>query len=268
MTVTAQPTPSSPPARLQIRKNVSQLSEAELAALRKAIEMALERKDTRGFEYFAGWHGVALGWCEHHNPLFLPWHRAYLHYFELALQDCVAGVTLPWWDWTTEAQIPDSYAVAKVAGQENVLASLPISVFGASPKPSWPKRTSREPGAFPEVPSPPYKAEWNHAMAATSYTDFNSRLWQVHDTVHVWVGGTMGQVDWAAYDPLFWAHHANVDRAWRIWQHTHAGADPPAGILDVPMRVAPSMTARATLDVKQLGYEYAGSEASVPGTVA
>jgi hypothetical protein len=31
-----------------------------------------------GFDYFAGWHGVPLGWYQHHDPLFLPWHRAYL----------------------------------------------------------------------------------------------------------------------------------------------------------------------------------------------
>ena len=34
-------------------------------------------------------------------PLFLPWHRAYLYFFELALQDQdpAHAVTLPWWDW-------------------------------------------------------------------------------------------------------------------------------------------------------------------------
>lgn len=268
MTVTAQPTPSSAPARLLIRKNVNELSAEELAALRKAIKMALGRGDTRGYQYFSSWHGVSLGWCEHHNPLFPPWHRAYLYYFELALQECVAGVTLPWWDWTTETGVPDSYEVAKAEGQENPLAGAPISPYGVKPKPGWPKHTKREPGAFPGIPPLPYKAEWEYAQQATSYTDFDQRLWQVHDTVHAWVGGAMGQVDWAAYDPLFWAHHANVDRAWRIWQHNNPGANPPANVLDVPMRVVPPMTPRQTLDVKQLGYDYAGSEASVPGTVA
>lgn len=28
----------------------------------------------------------------------------------------------------------------------------------------------------------------------------------------------MSDPAWAAYDPLFWAHHCMVDRAWRIWQ--------------------------------------------------
>jgi Common central domain of tyrosinase len=39
-------------------------------------------------------------------------------------------------------------------------------------------------------------------MKATNYSDFSQRTWSVHDTVHVWVGGSFGQVDWAAYDPL------------------------------------------------------------------
>ncbi len=33
--------------------------------------------------------------------MFLPWHRAYLYFFELALQDRVPEVAIPWWDWTS-----------------------------------------------------------------------------------------------------------------------------------------------------------------------
>ncbi len=51
--------------------------------------------DNRGYSYFAGWHGVPFGWCEHHTVWFLPWHRAYLYRLELALQRQVPGVTLP-----------------------------------------------------------------------------------------------------------------------------------------------------------------------------
>jgi tyrosinase len=72
-------------------------------------------------------------------------------------------------------------------------------------------------------------------MKATNYVDFSQRIWSVHDTLHVWVGGTMGQVDWAAYDPLFFAHHANVDRAWRIWQAAHPRGQSPG---QHPRRVA------------------------------
>ena len=53
----------------------------------------MELNDKRGFEYFAGWHGVPLGWCQHHDALFLPWHRAYLYNWEMAMRDQVAGMT-------------------------------------------------------------------------------------------------------------------------------------------------------------------------------
>jgi tyrosinase len=103
-------------------------------------------------------------------------------------------------------------------------------------------------------------------MKATNYTDFSQRIWSVHDTVHVWMGGTMAQVDWAAYDPIFFAHHANVDRARRIWQAAHPGANPPAGILDESLQTDPAMKVRTTLDVHQLGYEYAGTQSTVAGS--
>lgn len=56
--------------------------------------------DDRGYQYFAGIHGLPLPiCCQHHNLLFLPWHRAYLYFFEQSLLDQVATVPLPWWDW-------------------------------------------------------------------------------------------------------------------------------------------------------------------------
>ena len=91
MSVTARPAANAAPARLKIRQNINALSPAQLADLRRAIKQAMELNDKRGFEYFAGWHGVPLGWCQHHDALFLPWHRAYLYWLELALQSQVAG---------------------------------------------------------------------------------------------------------------------------------------------------------------------------------
>ena len=56
-----------------------------------------------------------------------------------------------------------------------------------------------------------------------------------------------------AFDPIFWAHHANVDRLWSIWQEQTPGVNPEEldGILP-PW----SLTVRDTLSIKKLGYEY------------
>jgi tyrosinase len=266
LTITARPAPNAAPVRLKVRQNIDTLSATELADFRRAIKGAMALNDNRGYEYFAGWHGVPLGWCQHHDPLFLPWHRAYLYWLELALQSQVPGVTLPWWDWTKGTTIPAAYTVAQVDGSDNPLAKAEIKVFGTAHQDGWPTETSRDPGEFPEVPGPPYQQEWAHAMQADNYTDFSQRIWTVHDTLHVWVGGTMSEVDFAAYDPVFFAHHANVDRAWRIWQSAHPGANPPADILDVSLQTDPAMKVQTTLDVRNLGYEYAGTQSTVPGS--
>lgn len=58
---------------------------------------------------------------------------------------------------------------------------------------------------------------------ATDFTSFAGGLESIHDLVHAWVGGrwgTMGRLDGAPADPLFWMHHANIDRLWFQWQNS------------------------------------------------
>jgi tyrosinase len=74
----------------------------------------------------------------------------------------------------------------------------------------------------------------------------------------------MGDIATAAYDPLFWAHHAMIDRVWRLWQVAHPAASPPANLLGRALPPFP-MTVSQTLDVAALGYEYAASSAAAPG---
>lgn len=46
-----------------------------------------------------------------------------------------------------------------------------------------------------------------------------------HDTVHVWTGNEetpdysdMGTFYYATRDPMFFVHHANLDRLWNVWK--------------------------------------------------
>jgi len=287
---------------VNLRKSVATLTAGDLASLRAAFVAVMGISDERGYQYFAGIHGLPLpGYCVHHDaagvlgnlpvgPLFLPWHRAYLYFFEQALQDQVAGVTLPWWDWTTDpaqpSVIPDAYASQTVNGQANPLYQGPIIAIpdaqwetavgsstqgerqqllqdtGVDPGP-LPAVTFRQPGVL--APSPdalPTATDVQNALNASNFVDFSQMVEQIHDSVHVWVGGTMSEIPVAAYDPLFYAHHTMIDRLWWLWQLKNPGADPPAGYLTsaLPPFAGPAAVVGGTLDANSLGYEYALAE--------
>lgn len=254
---------TAPPA-LRHRRSVRRLTAGQLGDLRHAITAAQGLSDDRGFQYHAGIHGLPLPmYCTHGSPLFLPWHRAYLYFMERALQDRIPGVTLPWWDWTHghAEGIPAIYARAKAGGQPNPLASGPIQPAGREP--GGPARTKREPGA-PGAPPLPTPSELADVLALGDFLDFSAALEDIHNGIHVWVGGTMGAITTAAYDPLFWAHHAMVDRVWRLWQLRHQSVGVPAPLVNRALPPFP-MTVAQTIDSNALGYDYAGSTAAVPG---
>jgi tyrosinase len=91
-----------------------------------------------------------------------------------------------------------------------------------------------------------------------------------HNTMHIWIGGFdklnstaqnpitgyMLSNLTAALDPIFWAHHANVDRIWTLWQGGHPGLAPddPSDIL-----AGLDMTVGDSIDSRKLGYEYASA---------
>ena len=256
-------------AAVRIRRSVSQLGDDELAAYRAAVGAMKEFTDNRGWQYYAGWHGVPNDWCQHGTLLFLPWHRSYLYHFEIGLQRAAgdADVTVPWWDWMTEEGIPAAFTDPP---GDNPLTGAPIRPMGVEPQPGWPAETSRDPStADPGPVPPPLGAYQDWLMAPTDFVEFSRRLEILHNNLHGWTGGTMREVPWAAYDPLFFSHHSMVDRLWRIWQVANPGALPPPELLDtsLPAGNRPIFTVREVLDVQALGYDYAGSSDEVGGTI-
>ena len=264
-TVPSSPAPAA--ARLRHRRNARTLTAGQLADYRRAITAAQAISDDRGYQSWAGIHGLPLPIsCTHNSPLFLPWHRAYLYFFEKTLQDRVPGVTLPWWNWTQRHAegLPAVYTAAQDAqGQPNPLLSSPIETSGRGP--GGPADTFREPGQQGAPPLPTLQ-QVNGVLALTDFIDFQSQLEDIHNGIHVWVGGTMGAITTSAYDPVFWAHHAMIDRIWRLWQLKHPGSGPPASLLNRALAPFP-MTVRDTLDSNSLGYDYAVTTAAARGPV-
>jgi tyrosinase len=54
-----------------------------------------------------------------------------------------------------------------------------------------------------------------------TFTGFSNALEAVHGKIHVYVGQDMAEFATAAYDPIFWLHHCNVDRLFALYQSTH-----------------------------------------------
>ena len=266
---------------LSVRKEVSNLQPQELDALRDgyARMMAISGDDNRSWIYWASQHGFQNWYCWHYDrpglgqrtpfSLFLPWHRAYLLYFDHSVRDQNEQAILPWWDWTStlshSAGVPASYATPSVSGgSANPLYSGPMpSIQGASAR-----QTIRFPGDPSQLPT---DAQVQGLMTLGDFVDFSNQLEDIHDGVHGWTGGTnpanpnqggdMGNVGLAAYDPIFWAHHCMIDRIWYLWQLRNGNNSVPQNYLN--QALAPfGVTVASVLDIQTLGYQYAGSEVS------
>jgi tyrosinase len=269
MAVSFAATQTGAQAHLLHRRDADKLTAGQLADLRRAFAQIKTIGDDRGFQHWAGIHGLPLPiYCQHHVELFLPWHRAYLYFFELTLQDQVRGVTLPWWNWagpTSHARgIPQAYAMETVDGQPNPLFSSEINQLAQSQAQQVGEvavpRTSRNPKSPSALPT---QQEIDAILAAPDFLDFSTRIEDVHDRIHMWVRGTMAEIPFAAYDPIFYAHHAMVDRLWYLWQLRHPNVGPPRELLQEALPPF-QMTVNQTLSVVLLGYDYASFTSSAP----
>jgi tyrosinase len=241
-----------------------------MVLFRQAMAAIQPLSDNRGYTFIAGFHGAPAWYCWHHQfsrrtpvqaRLFLPWHRAYLWWLEQALQDQKDGTALPWWDWTRQRGVPAAYAARQADGKANPLYNFKVKVPTASPPIN--KTTTRRPEGNPQAWLPTV-AEVTSLLADSDWASFSDRVEDLHDRVHGWVGGDMGDVTTAAFDPLFFAHHCMIDRLWYLWQVEHGMNRIPGDLLDLPL-VPFGKRVRDVLDVQRLGYEYAGTSTAIMG---
>ncbi|KAL8787253.1 MAG: hypothetical protein Q9195_007863 [Heterodermia aff. obscurata] len=69
----------------------------------------------------------------------------------------------------------------------------------------------------------PVYANFESFATNTNTTGPSGSLEDFHNTYHWIIGGTgqMGDPTIAAFDPVFWIHHCNIDRYFAIWQGIH-----------------------------------------------
>jgi tyrosinase len=243
----------------------------------------------------------------HRGSIFLPWHREYLRRFEIDLQAEVPGVTIPYWDWAADAALfstDDTPAWKKspiwqedfMGGDgdpenQNIVADGPFKDWitqemDAEGKFSLKGRLTRSFGI--DIPRLPTQMDVYNAFSLdfydTPYWDAFSRGFrnalegwpngpQLHNRVHVWVGGSM-ELSTSPNDPVFFLNHCNVDRIWALWQDLRFNTGYPADgtIIDRKCKKidhynqndkiypwqdeADSKTIADVLDYRKLGYTY------------
>jgi tyrosinase len=173
----------------------------------------------------------------HGNPRFLPWHRIYLLRMEELLMMIDPTVCIPYWKSSEEQAFPSW-----------LLGFTPTVNLS-----SGPHTVTRNIGAFAFLPT---AASVAAVMGNATFNAFAPTLEGVHNSGHVWVGGSMLSVPTAPADPVFWMHHAEIDRLWAEWQGSHAGQNPTLSGAAATMDPW-SETEVDTRDIMALGYSYA-----------
>ena len=118
----------------------------------------------------------------HSNPRFLPWHRIYLLRMEELLMSVDPTVCIPYWKSSEEQAFPSW-----------LLGFTPtVTLMGG------PHTVTRNIGAFAILPNAAAVAA---AMANGTFNTFAPAVEGVHNSGHVWVGGSMGSITTAPCRP-------------------------------------------------------------------
>ncbi|MEU6064824.1 tyrosinase family protein [Streptomyces sp. NPDC047082] len=227
------------------RKNQADLSATEK---RDFVDAVLELKRQGRYDEFITTHNAFImsdaddgERTGHRSPSFLPWHRRFLLQFEQALQSVHPSIMLPYWDWTTDRSSrsslwDDNFLGGDGRSGDGRVTTGPFA-FGSG---NWPMnirvdgRTYLRRTLGVGVRDLPTRSEVDTVLALPTYdaSPWNSGSsgfrnyvegWRgpnLHNRVHVWVGGQM-TTGASPNDPVFWLHHCFIDKLWADWQRLH-----------------------------------------------
>ncbi|GAB7529090.1 hypothetical protein PS3A_14990 [Pseudomonas sp. 3A(2025)] len=234
--------------------------------------------------------------CQHATWYFLPWHRGYI----LAIENILRGEiiklggpsdwALPYWNYFRTGQNglppafsspdwPDGtgdnplYVVQRYGPDNNSEVYVPLDYVNEDAL-GEPEFTGVSSGGSPGFGG--IDTGYNHKYGVHGAFEH-----QPHDMVHVYVGGQdpsdsdlvglMGTPRTAGLDPIFWLHHANIDRLWQTWNDLPTSlGDPteskwlqgPASIgehpfvMPTPEGEAWDYTPQQMVSLQALGYSY------------
>jgi len=179
--------------------------------------------------------------CQHGSWFFLPWHRGYLLALEANIRAEISQMSgapkdwaLPYWNYfkPNENKLPPAFASAdwpdghgnnplfvqqRYGPQDDGNVFVPMDAVDLK---AMNDHQFKGPG---RGSTPGFGGvETGFAHGGRTHGGIET---QPHDQVHGLVGGgtpskpgAMSIPDSAGLDPIFYLHHANIDRLWEVWQ--------------------------------------------------
>jgi tyrosinase len=201
---------------VRIRKNANLLTEGERDRLLSAFAQ-LNSQGAGRFVDFRDMHTSVSDPEAHRRPGFLPWHRAYLLDLERELQAIDPSVALPYWRFDQPA--PNLFTRSFI-GVSDALGTVLFSP--SNPLQFWVtdgvQGINRRPFFNPAASGANVLSEAQTLALGSQFSAFRTMEGNPHGFAHTSFGGSIGSIDTAARDPLFFLLHCNVDRLWAKWQ--------------------------------------------------
>ncbi|MED6169611.1 hypothetical protein PIB30_022829 [Stylosanthes scabra] len=221
----------------------------------------------------------------HFSWIFFPFHRWYLYFYERMLGSLIndPSFALPYWNWDS----PDGMEIPAIFTERN--SPLYNELRNANHQPptlmdlNWNKKDVDSSGNVDANLAIMYRQVYE-AKRARCFFGKPFRAGQEpytvkvgsgtlelvpHNVVHSWTGDitqpnteNMGALYSAARDPIFYSHHANVDRMWSIWNSFNRKDIDDSDWLDSSFlfydenKDLVRVKIRDCLDTKKLGYDF------------
>ncbi|MGH6857343.1 MAG: tyrosinase family protein [Methylocella sp.] len=239
--------PALPPF---VRQSIATLTPKQIASLRKGIQVMMSRPatDPTSYRFQANIHATndspttpqetqAWNQCEHGSFYFFSWHRMYLYFFERILRTASGdpNLALPYWKWDDPAQ-----RALPMAFREPSDASNPLYLPPPDDRPAALDNGSAQladgtvsfKDAFKYAnflsPSGSGLSFGGQEVAPGHFNSPHGQLEsQPHDVVHDALGGLMQDPYTSSLDPIFYLHHAQIDRLWKRWLDQGTGQQDP-----------------------------------------
>jgi hypothetical protein len=208
-------------------------------------------------------HTTRVNGVKQVTPFFFPWHRLYLLYFEKVLQKAAndPSLRLPYWDYTDPANVamPAEFMTPTYTNAKGDLVANPLYEVRRMPEWLTPPFSTLDPTVtnINDALKIPLLLDTTDANGDV-VPGYQSTIEQSpHGDVHCGVMDcpkpVMGAVPYSSNDPIFWLHHANIDRMWDCWLSIPGHANPAdAAFMNQPFMYVDENGAEVTKTVRDI----------------